>query len=127
LAANPIPGLEIVLAYTFINAEVTKDNVIPLGTPLQGVPTNSFSAWVNFNNVLNSRYFVGSFDEVYVLPGAPFNVLGSFTSSSDGSSSRSSLNRTGTFTVEETLTPPIVAGWNFHLRTASSAELSRTL
>src|ERR1700752_4009742 len=48
LAANPIPGLEIVLAYTFINAEVTKDNVIPIGTPLQGVPANSFSAWVKY-------------------------------------------------------------------------------
>ena len=44
LAANPIPGLEIVLAYTFIDAEVTQDNVIPIGTPLQGVPTNSFSS-----------------------------------------------------------------------------------
>ena len=38
-----------------------------------------YRAQVNFNNVLNSRYFVGSFDEVYVLPGAPFNVLGSLT------------------------------------------------
>ena len=108
--------------------------MIPIGTPLQGVPANSFSAWVkytiqegplqglglglggvyysrqsgdientfdlpaygvmdtaiyyqrgryraqvNFSNVLNSRYFVGSFDEVYVLPGAPFNVLASLT------------------------------------------------
>jgi iron complex outermembrane recepter protein len=134
LAANPIPGLQFVLAYTFINAEVTEDNVTPIGTPLQGVPANSFSAWVkytiqegplqgtrprpgrgllfprvrghrehfrspclwvmdtaiynqrgryraqvNFNNVLNSRYFVGSFDEVYVLPGAPFNVLANLT------------------------------------------------
>ena len=134
LAANPIPGFEIVLAYTFIDAEVTQDNTIPIGTPLQGVPANSFSAWVkytiqegplqglglglggvyyssqsgdidntfdlpaygvmdtaiyykrgryraqvNFNNVLDSRYFVGSYDEVYVLPGAPFNVLASFT------------------------------------------------
>ena len=34
---------------------------------------------VNFNNVLNSRYFVGSYDELYVLRGAPFNVLGSLT------------------------------------------------
>ena len=134
MAATPIPGLEIVLAYTFINAEVTEDNVIPVGTKLQGVPANSLSAWVkytiqedplqglglglggvhyssqsgdientfdlpaygvmdtaiycqrgrsraqvNFNNVLNSRYFVRSFDEVYVLLGAPFNVLGSLT------------------------------------------------
>ncbi len=36
------------MAYTFINAEVTKDNVIPIGTPLQGVPANSFSAWVKY-------------------------------------------------------------------------------
>jgi len=126
LAANPLQGLEVVLAYTYINAEVTEDNVIPIGTPVQGVPTNSLSVWmkytlqegplrglglgiggvyysrqsgdlantfdlpaygvmdtaiyykrgryraqVNFNNVLNSRYFVGSYDEVYVLPGAP--------------------------------------------------------
>jgi len=134
LAANPLRGLEVVLAYTYINAEVTEDNVIPIGTPVQGVPTNSLSVWmkytlqegplrglglgiggvyysrqsgdlantfdlpaygvldtaiyykrgryraqVNFNNVLNSRYFVGSYDEVYVLPGAPFNVMGSLT------------------------------------------------
>ena len=36
LAANPIPGFEIVLAYTFINAEVTEDNTIPIGTPVAG-------------------------------------------------------------------------------------------
>lgn len=134
IAANPLPGLELTAAYTYINAEVTQDNVLPVGTPLQGVPENCLNMWikytlqegvlkglgvglggtyyssqsgdiantfdlpaygvmdaavyykrgrcraqVNFNNILNSRYFVGSYDELFVLPGAPFNVMGSVT------------------------------------------------
>ena len=34
LAANPFPGFEIELAYTYINAEVIEDNELPVGTPL---------------------------------------------------------------------------------------------
>jgi iron complex outermembrane receptor protein len=131
-AAEPVDGLEITGAYTFIDAEVTKDSTLAEGTPLQGVPEHAVSAWVkytvqegtfegfgvglggryyssqsgdqshsfelpsyglldaalyyeqesytvqvNFNNILDKRHFVGSFSDLYVLPGKPFNVSAS--------------------------------------------------
>ncbi|TLD69494.1 TonB-dependent siderophore receptor [Phragmitibacter flavus] len=39
----------------------------------------NFSAQINFNNVLDKRHFVGSYDELYVLPGQPFNMSASIT------------------------------------------------
>jgi len=42
------PGWEMVAAYTYIDAEVVEDNVIPPGTRLWGVPENSFNAWVKY-------------------------------------------------------------------------------
>lgn len=133
-AAQLLPGLQLTAAYTYLDAEVTKDNDIPLGTPLLGVPDHTVNAWlkytvqegifkglgfgiggryystqsgdtyntfnlpgyglvdtalyyerdnyrlqVNFNNVFDRRHFVGSYDELYVLPGEPFNVSASVT------------------------------------------------
>lgn len=133
-AAELLPGLTFTAAYTYIDAEVTEDNDIPVGTPLQGVSDHAVSAWlkytvqdgllkgfgvglgaryyseqsgdtyntfnlpgyglmdaalyyerenfsaqVNFNNVLDKRHFVGSYDALYVLPGEPFNVSASVT------------------------------------------------
>lgn len=131
-AAEPIDGLKITGAYTYIDGEVTKDNTLAEGTPLQGVPEHAVSAWVkytlqdgplkgfgagiggryysdqsgdaahsfdlpayglldaalyyeqetysvqvNFNNVLDKRHFVGSYNNLYVMPGKPFNVSAS--------------------------------------------------
>lgn len=131
-SAELIPGLEISAAYTYIDAEVTKDNTLPKGTPLMGVPENAINAWVkytiqegrfeglgfgfggryytdqsgdqantfelpayglldaaiyyekdnftaqiNFNNLTDKRHFVGSYNDLYVLPGEPFNVAAS--------------------------------------------------
>ncbi len=131
-AAEPVDGLKITGAYTYLDAEVTKDNSIPVGSPLQGVPEHALSTWVkytlqsgplkgfgagigaryyssqsgdtnhtfdlpsyglvdaalyyeqesytvqvNFNNILDKRYFVGSYSDLYVLPGKPFNVSAS--------------------------------------------------
>lgn len=128
------PGLNFTTAYTYIDAEVTKDSTVPEGTPLQGVPEHAVNAWlkytvqdgplkgfgvglggryytsqsgdqfqtfdlpayglvdaalyyerkdvrvqVNFNNVLDKRHFVGSYNDLYVLPGQPFNVSASVT------------------------------------------------
>jgi iron complex outermembrane receptor protein len=131
-AAEPVDGLKLTGAYTYIDAEVTKDSTIAEGTPLQGVPEHAVSAWVkytvqegtfrgfgaglggryyssqsgdtshsfdlpsyglldaalyyeqeaysvqvNFNNILDKRHFVGSYNDLYVLPGKPFNVSAS--------------------------------------------------
>jgi iron complex outermembrane receptor protein len=131
-AAELIDGLQLSGAYTYLDAEVTKDNSIPVGSPLVGVPEHAISTWlkytiqegsfkgfgagigaryyssqsgdtnhsfelpsyslldaalyyeqeryrvqVNFNNVLDKRYFVGSYSDLYVLPGKPFNVSAS--------------------------------------------------
>ncbi|RBP42527.1 iron complex outermembrane receptor protein [Roseimicrobium gellanilyticum] len=133
-AAELLPGLQLIAAYTYLDAEVTEDNDIPVGTPLLGVPDHTVTAWlkytvqdgplkgfgvgvggryyssqsgdtyhtfdlpsyglvdtalfyerenyriqVNFNNVFDKRHFVGSYDELYVLPGEPFNVSASVT------------------------------------------------
>lgn len=133
-AAELMPGLKLTAAYTYLDAEVTKDNDIPVGTPLIGVPDHTVSAWlkytvqsgwakgfgvgiggryytqqsgdtyntfnlpayglmdaalyyerddyrvqVNFNNVFDKRHFVGSYSDLYVLPGEPFNVSASLT------------------------------------------------
>jgi iron complex outermembrane receptor protein len=129
IAARPVRGLEFTAAYTYLNAEVTVDNDIPVGTPLLGVPKSSVNVWlkytlqdgplkgfgfgvggryyssqsadtyhtfdlpayglvdaalyyerdrfraqVNFKNILDKRHFVGSYSDLYVLPGEPFNV-----------------------------------------------------
>lgn len=131
-AAQITDGLSLIASYTYVDAEVTEDNTIAVGTPLQGVPEHvaniwlkysfqdgwlkgfgvgvgaryyshqsgdthhtfdlpeyvrvdaalfyereNFRAQVNFNNVTDERYFSGSYNNVYVLPGAPFNVSAS--------------------------------------------------
>jgi len=127
------PGWQTTVAYSYIDAKITQDNLLPVGAPLPGVPENSFSAWmkytlqdgllrglgfgvggsyyssqegditylnpfelpayglvnaavfyqrnrfraqVNVNNVLDNRYFVGAYNDIYVLPGSPLNVRG---------------------------------------------------
>lgn len=131
-AYQPVDGLEISAAYTYIDAEVTEDNTIPEGTRLPGVPENNVNVWlkytiqegpleglgfgvggryfssqggdqadsfelpsyglldaalyytkdnftaqVNFNNITDKRHFVGAYNDLYVLPGEPFNVAAS--------------------------------------------------
>jgi iron complex outermembrane recepter protein len=126
---NLIPGWSLTAAYAYIDARVTADNAIPIGTRTQNVPRNSYNIWtryefqrgrargialgiggqyysaqagdqldtfqiprygladllvsyrrgrfrlqLNLNNTLNRRYFTGSYDPLYVLPGAPRNA-----------------------------------------------------
>lgn len=133
-AAELAPGLLFTAAYTYLDAEVTRDNTLPVGARLQGVPEHAASAWLkytlqegclrglgfgiggryyteqagdaqnsfnlpayglldtalyyerdnfrmqlNFNNVLDRRHFVGSYNDLYVLPGRPFNLAASVT------------------------------------------------
>ncbi|WP_038163884.1 TonB-dependent siderophore receptor [Verrucomicrobium sp. BvORR106] len=47
-AAELAPGLTLSTAYSYIDAEVTKDNDIPVGTSLQGVPEHSANAWLKY-------------------------------------------------------------------------------
>jgi iron complex outermembrane receptor protein len=125
------PGWDLTVAYTYNDAEITKDNTLPVGARLQGVPEYTFSAWtkytlqngplrglgfglggryyteqegdatytnpfklpaygvmdaavyyeresfhaqVNMNNALDERYFIGSYNDLYVLPGEPLTV-----------------------------------------------------
>jgi iron complex outermembrane recepter protein len=123
---NLLPGWSLTAAYAYVDAKVTADNAIPVGTRTQNVPRNSYNLWtryefqrgrgkgigfgiggqyysaqagdqldtfqiprygladalvsyrrgrfrlqLNINNLLNKRYFTGSYDALYVLPGAP--------------------------------------------------------
>ena len=47
-AAELMPGLTFTAAYTYIDAEVTEDNDIPVGTPLMGVPDHAINAWLKY-------------------------------------------------------------------------------
>ena len=42
------PGWDLTAAYTFIDAEITKDNTLPVGARLQGVPKHAFNAWMKY-------------------------------------------------------------------------------
>jgi iron complex outermembrane receptor protein len=46
--AELAPGLTLTAAYTYLDAEVTEDNEIPVGTPLLGVPEHGVSAWLKY-------------------------------------------------------------------------------
>lgn len=43
-----IRGLDLTAAYTFADAEVTKDESLPVGARLPGVPEHAFSAWIKY-------------------------------------------------------------------------------
>jgi len=43
-----IPGLAITSAYTYLDAEITKDATLEKGTPLVGVPENTLSLWAKY-------------------------------------------------------------------------------
>ncbi|MFZ5875589.1 MAG: TonB-dependent siderophore receptor [Nitrospirota bacterium] len=126
-----VPGWDLKGAYAYTDAEVTKDNTIPVGTTLAGVPKHSLSAWskyvlqhgafkgfgvglggryyseqegdatysnpfelpaygvvdaalyyergpfnaqINVDNVFDKEYFIGAYNDLYVLPGEPLSV-----------------------------------------------------
>ncbi|MGI2902633.1 TonB-dependent siderophore receptor [Tolypothrix sp. VBCCA 56010] len=43
-----LPGWKVTAAYAYTNAEVTEDNVIPIGNRLQNVPENQASLWTTY-------------------------------------------------------------------------------
>ncbi len=45
---QPAPGLSLDLAYTFVDAEVTKDNVFTVGSPLSNVPKHNIGAFASY-------------------------------------------------------------------------------
>lgn len=126
-----VPGWDLKGAYAYTDAEVTKDNTIPVGTTLAGVPKHALSAWskyvlqhgafkgfgvglggryyseqegdstyfnpfelpaygvvdaalyfergpfsaqINVDNVFDKEYFIGAYNDLYVLPGEPLSV-----------------------------------------------------
>lgn len=48
LVWQPLPGLSLLASYAHINARVTKDDLIPVGTRLPSVPRDSGRLWVNY-------------------------------------------------------------------------------
>lgn len=43
-----LPGWNIIAAYAYTDAEVTKDNTIPIGNRLAGIPKHSASLWTTY-------------------------------------------------------------------------------
>jgi len=125
------PGWDFTLAYAYTDAEITADNILPVGYRLPGVPEHAISAWtkytiqegtfkglgfgfgakyytaqeadqtyanpfklpayglldaavyydrgpfyarVNVSNLLDREYYVGAYNDLYVLPGNPCTV-----------------------------------------------------
>lgn len=48
IAGEILPGLKVIGSYTYTDAKVTEDNVIPVGNRLNGVPENQVSLWTNY-------------------------------------------------------------------------------
>lgn len=48
-AAKPLDGLQIIASYAYNNAEVTRDEVIPVGDRLLNVPRHQGSLWVRYD------------------------------------------------------------------------------
>lgn len=46
--ANLLPGWNLTSAYSYVNAIVTKDNMIPVGTPTVNAPKNIFNVWSTY-------------------------------------------------------------------------------
>ncbi|AVH69211.1 TonB-dependent siderophore receptor [Nostoc sp. 'Lobaria pulmonaria (5183) cyanobiont'] len=43
-----LPGLNVIAGYSYIDAQITKDNVFPVGNRLNDVPYNSFNLWTTY-------------------------------------------------------------------------------
>lgn len=126
---HPLAGWNLTTAYSYIDAEVTQDTILPAGTPTINAPKNLFNLWstyevprglarglgfgvggrrysdqsgdlahsfqlpgygvvdasvtyrrgpsqwqVNMNNLGNTRYWAGSYSNVYVKPGEPRTI-----------------------------------------------------
>ena len=48
ISANPYPGLNLIAAYSFIDAEIVKDDNFQSGNRLPAVPKNSGSVWTTY-------------------------------------------------------------------------------
>ena len=48
LTGEILPGWNIIASYAYIDAEVTEDNVIPIGNGLVGIPEHSASLWTTY-------------------------------------------------------------------------------
>ncbi|NJL64595.1 MAG: TonB-dependent siderophore receptor [Methylacidiphilales bacterium] len=48
IAGEILPGWKVIANYAYIDGTVTKDNVIPVGDRLFGVPENSFGLWTTY-------------------------------------------------------------------------------
>ncbi|MEH2447201.1 MAG: TonB-dependent siderophore receptor [Nostoc sp.] len=48
IAGEILPGLKVIGSYTYTDAKVTEDNVIPVGNRLNGVPENQVSLWTTY-------------------------------------------------------------------------------
>lgn len=125
-----MPGWEVIAAYTYVDAKVTRDNVYPIGNHPQGVAPTELALWTKYTlqdgplkglgamvggyfyasqwgdlpntfrlpayqlvdaglsydfgqyslqftvkNLLDQRYADGAYNDIYVKPGLPRNVL----------------------------------------------------
>ncbi|WP_375480032.1 TonB-dependent siderophore receptor, partial [uncultured Nostoc sp.] len=43
-----LPGLNVIAGYSYIDAQITKDNFFPVGNRLDNVPYNSFNLWTTY-------------------------------------------------------------------------------
>jgi iron complex outermembrane receptor protein len=81
LQGEILPGWSIIAGYAYINAKVTQDNSLPVGSGFGNVPQNSFNLWTKYEfqsgalqgfGVGLGLFYVGDrpgfFDNTYELP-----------------------------------------------------------
>ena len=82
---GPLKGFGIGIGGTYVgdkSGDINDTFTIPSYALLDGAlyyEKDDFRIQVNFNNITDKRHFTGSYDDLYVLPGEPFNVSASVT------------------------------------------------
>jgi iron complex outermembrane recepter protein len=82
IAGEILPGWNVFASYAYTDLRVTKDNILPIGSSLNGVAKNAASLWTTYDNIQNGKlqglgfglglFYVGDrsgfLDNTYELP-----------------------------------------------------------
>ncbi|MEM8677692.1 MAG: TonB-dependent receptor [Cyanobacteria bacterium P01_G01_bin.67] len=73
-----LPGWDIVAGYAFVDAEVTEDNVLPVGNSLINVAENSFNLWTTYRLQKGSLAGLGFGAGIFFVDERPVDLENSF-------------------------------------------------
>ena len=79
VAGEILPGWKVVASYAYTDAEVTKDNRIPVGNRLRNTPTNQASLWTTYEIQKGALRGLGFGLGLFYVGERPGNLANSFT------------------------------------------------